>query len=78
MVRPPVRGDNPRAYARRLSPVQVDNNGITIYNTYNSVDLAYYEIFRAKVDEFGINDIRLLYVAALWSPAGKELTSWLL
>ena len=30
MVRPPVCGDNPRALASRLSPVQVDNHGITI------------------------------------------------
>ena len=57
MVRPPVRGDNQRAYARGLSPVQVGNHGITIYTTYNIVDLAYYEIFRAKVNECGINDI---------------------
>ena len=40
---PPVRGDNPRALASRLSYVQVDK-----YNTYISVDLAHRELFRAK------------------------------
>ena len=38
----PVRGDNPLAEARGLSPVQVDNNGMT----YISMDLAHYEIVR--------------------------------
>ena len=32
MVCPPVRGDNPRALASGLSPVQVDSHGITIFN----------------------------------------------
>ena len=45
MVCPPVRGDNPRALASGLSPVQVDNI---------SVDLVYYKIFRAKVGKSGI------------------------
>ena len=78
MVRPPVRGDNQRAYAHGLSPVQMDKYGLTIYTIYISVDLAYYEIFLAKVDECCINDIWLLFMAALWSPARKELTNWLL
>ena len=43
MVRPPVRGDNPRALASGLAPVQSDNHGITIYTTYISVDPAYYD-----------------------------------
>ena len=30
MVCPPVRGDNPRALASDLSPVQVDNHDLTI------------------------------------------------
>ena len=47
MVRPPVRRDNPRALARGLSYVQVDKHVIAIYIT--SVDLAYHEIFHAKV-----------------------------
>ena len=29
MACPPVRGDNPRALARRLSYIQVDKHGIT-------------------------------------------------
>ena len=36
---PPVRGDNPRALASGLSYVQVDNHGLTINTTYNSVDM---------------------------------------
>ena len=44
MVCPPVRGDNPRALARGLSPVHADNHGtcITIlyYTTCISVDRA--------------------------------------
>ena len=52
MACPPVREDNPRALASGLSYVQVDKHG-----TYISVDLAYHEIFRAKVGEGGINDI---------------------
>ena len=51
---PPVRGDNPRALASGLSYVQVDKHGITIYTTYISVDLAYHEIFHAKVGNGGI------------------------
>ena len=30
MVCPPLRGDNPRALESGLSPVQVDNHGVTI------------------------------------------------
>ena len=52
---PPVRGDNPRALASGLSCVQVDKHGITIYTTYISVELAYHEIFHAKVGKGGIN-----------------------
>ena len=52
---PPVRGDNPRALASGLSYVQVDNPW---YNYFmppiNSVDLARYEIFNAKVGKGGI------------------------
>ena len=34
---PPVRGDNPRALASGLSPIQVDNHGkILSYTTYIS------------------------------------------
>ena len=33
---PPVRGDNPRAFVSGLSPVQVDNHGIT--TLYHGVD----------------------------------------
>ena len=44
---PPVRGDNPRALASRLSYVQGDKHGITILYTYISVDLAHHEIFHA-------------------------------
>ena len=51
---PPVRGDNPRALASGLSYVQVDKHGITIYTTHVSVDLAYHEIFHAKVGKGGI------------------------
>ena len=45
MDRLSVRGDNPRAYLH----IHVDNYGITFYNTYISVDLAYHKICRAKV-----------------------------
>ena len=54
---PPVRGDNPRAVASGLSYVQVDKHGITISNTYISVDLAQHKIFRAKVGKGGINSV---------------------
>ena len=46
---PPVRGDNPQALASRLSYVQVDKHGITVYSTYISVYRAHHEIFRANV-----------------------------
>ena len=52
---PPVRGDNPRALASRLSYVQVEKHGIAIYTTYISVDLAHHKIFRAKVNKGGFN-----------------------
>ena len=56
MVCPPVRGDNPRALASGLSPVQSGNHGIFIlYHLYISVDLAHYELFRTKVGMDGIN-----------------------
>ena len=51
---PPVRGDNPRAFASGLSYVQVDEHGITIFSTYISVDLAHHDIFCAKVGKGGI------------------------
>ena len=51
---PPVRGDNPRALASRLSYEQVDKHGILFYTTYISVDRAHHEIFRAKVGKGGI------------------------
>ena len=55
-VCPPVHGDTPLTTASGLSPVQVNNHGVTIYiyvfcTTYISVDLARYEIFRAKVSK---------------------------
>ena len=49
---PPVCGDNPQALASGLSCVQVDK---LFYTTYISVDLAYHEIFCAKVGKGGIN-----------------------
>ena len=55
--RPPVHGDNPRALTSGLSSVQVDKHGITIlYHLHYkcSVDLAHYEIVRAKVGKGGI------------------------
>ena len=49
MVCPPVWGNNPRALARGLSPVQADK---LWYNwflpPYISVDLATWEVFRAE------------------------------
>ena len=59
---PPVRGDNPRALASGLSYVQVGKHGITIYTTYISVDLAYHEIFCAKVGNDGINICTITFV----------------
>ena len=52
-----VHGDNPRALASGLSYVQVDKHGITIYTNYIGVDLAHYEIFRAKVGKGGITSV---------------------
>ena len=48
MVCPPVRGDNPRAIASGLSHVHVGIRGLTINTTYICVDLAHYEMIRAK------------------------------
>ena len=36
MACPHIRGDNPIAKARRLSPILYDNNSITIFTTYIS------------------------------------------
>ena len=52
MICPSVRGDNPRALATWLSPIQVGNFSVTIwanlvYVVYLSVDLARNEIFCA-------------------------------
>ena len=49
MVCPPVRGENPRAFASGLSPVQRTHHGIAISYHPQGVDLAQYEIVRAKV-----------------------------
>ena len=60
---PPVRGDNPRALASGLSYAQVDKHGITIlYHIHQqiSVNLAYHEIFRAKVGKGGIMNDTIL------------------
>ena len=54
---PPVREDNPRALASKLSYVQVDKHGIIFYTTYISVDLAHHDILRAKVGKGGIKRI---------------------
>ena len=67
MVCPPVHGDNPRALASGLSPVQSGNLGITIiYHLFIIVDLAHYAIFRAKVGMGGINCFRF------WSRRQEE------
>ena len=50
---PPVCGDIPQALASGLSYIQVDKHGITVNTTYISVDLAYHEIFHAKVGKGG-------------------------
>ena len=50
---PPVCVDNPRALASGLSYKQVDKHGITVDTKYVSVDLAYHEIFHAKVGKGG-------------------------
>ena len=53
---PPVRGDNPLALASGLSPVHVNNHSITIlYYVHQCVDLAHFEIFRAKVGRGSVN-----------------------
>ena len=46
---PPVRGDNPQALASGLSYLQADKQGIPIYTTYISVDLAQHETFMPKL-----------------------------
>ena len=51
-VCPPVRGDNPRALASGLFLYGRTNQGIIILSTIISVDLAQYEILRAKVCDF--------------------------
>ena len=51
---PHVRGNNPRALANGLSYVQVDKHGKIFYTTYNNVDIAHHEIFRANVCKGGI------------------------
>ena len=54
IVCPPVRGDNPRALASGLFPVQVDNHGITnLY--YISVEHVHYDVFHGKVDNGSIH-----------------------
>ena len=44
-----LRGDNPRALASRISPVQADKLVELFYVTLINVDLAQYEIFHANV-----------------------------
>ena len=68
MVCLPVRGDNPRALASGLSPVQMNNHWYNyFYTIYISVGLAHYEIFSAKVGKGGIRllisiqDLTILY-----------------
>ena len=51
-VCPSVRGDNPRALASEISPVQEDNRGIIILYTLINVDLFKFEIYRAEVCDF--------------------------
>ena len=46
-VCPPVRGDNPRALASGLSPVQADKPWYYFNTTLLSADFAQYEIDRA-------------------------------
>ena len=48
---PPVRGDNSRALASGLSPVQADKPWYVylFYTTLIRVDLAQYEVFCAEV-----------------------------
>ena len=60
MVCPPVSGDNPRASASGLAPIQVDNHGIILY-TYIIVDLGHLEIIRAKVGKCAIISLVRVY-----------------
>ena len=69
---PPVRGDNPRALASGLSYVHVDKHGI-IYTTYISVDLAYHEMFRAKLGKGGI---KLVVPALSIFPLFMTIVAW--
>ena len=53
---PPLRGDNPRALASRLSYVQVDKHGITIlYHLHQCTPCNLHKIFRVKVGKGVIN-----------------------
>ena len=53
---PPIRGDNPRALARWIILRTGGQPMVYLfYITYISVDVAYHEIFRAKVGKGGIN-----------------------
>ena len=56
MVCLPVREDNPGALAGGLSPIQVDNHGITILYHLHKCRPGKYEILRDKVIKGGIND----------------------
>ena len=60
---PPVRGDNPRALASGLSYVQVDKHGIAIL--YHLLQCRPW--FSAKFGKGGINDIKQLPMAELFS-----------
>ena len=52
---PPVRGDNPRAFASGLSYVQVDKHGITVlYQLHQCIPCTSRDI-RKKVAKGGIN-----------------------
>ena len=51
-ARPPVLGDNPRALASELSPIQTDIPWLNYFTTLISVDLAQYEIFHVEVCSF--------------------------
>ena len=57
MVCPPARGDNPRALARGISPVQTDKPWYNYFATLISVNRAHYEIFHAIFAILGKSDI---------------------
>ena len=44
MVRSPVRGNNSRALASELLPVQADKLNYNCFFTFIDIELAYYEI----------------------------------